>query len=133
MRAAPAGANAKLILVIADDPLVMEAMGGLLQKWGYEVLTAATERAALDKLAERRRTPDLIVCDYHLLRGTGVETIRRLRGALQIPALLVTSEFAGTELAQAWANDIHVVRKPTEPKMLRTMVRQLLDDSGGGE
>lgn|SRR5215469_2794879 len=133
MQAARAGANAKLILIIADDPLVMEAMGGLFQKWGYEVITAATESAAHARLAERRRPPDLIVCDYHLLSGTGVEATRRLRGALQIPAFLITSESAGPELARALANDIHVVRKPTDAKMLRRMLRQLLGGSGRGE
>ena len=50
-----------LIAVIDDDPLVLEAMAGLLRNWGYEVLTAATDRAALDALDERRRPPDLII------------------------------------------------------------------------
>jgi CheY-like chemotaxis protein len=133
MQAALAGASAKLILIIADDPLVMEAMGGLLQKWGYEVLTAATERDARARLAERRRSPDLIVCDYHLLSGTGVEAIARLRGGLQTPAFLITSEFAGAELTRALANDIHVVRKPVDAKLLRAMLRQLLSGSGEEE
>jgi CheY-like chemotaxis protein len=48
---------------IGDDPLVLEAMGELLRNWGYEVLTAATDRAAIGELAERGRPPDFIVCD----------------------------------------------------------------------
>jgi CheY-like chemotaxis protein len=129
MQAAPAGANAKLILVIADDPLVLEAMGGLLRMWGYEVLTAATERAARARLAERGRAPDLIVCDYHLSGATGVEAIRRVR-ALQIPAVLITSDVAAAEMAQAGTNDIHVMPKPSDAKMLRIMLRRLLGSSG---
>lgn len=128
-----AGSHAKLIVVIDDDRFVLEAMGGLLRKWGYEVLTAATERAALAQLAERRRAPDLIVCDYHLSDGaTGVEAIKRLRGALPIPAFLITSDAAAAETVQARAHDIHVVRKPANVKVLRALLRQVLSDPARG-
>jgi CheY-like chemotaxis protein len=134
MQAVRAGANAKLILVIDDDALVLEAMGGLFRLWGYEVLTAATERDAHARLAERRRAPDLIVCDYHLSGGaTGVEAIGRLRGALPIPAFLITSDVAAAELAQAAASGIHVVRKPADAKILRVTLRRLLGSSGREE
>jgi two-component system, sensor histidine kinase len=130
MQAARAGANAKLILVIDDDPLVLEAMGGLFRLWGYEVLTAATERAARARLAERRRAPDLIVCDYHLSGGaTGIEAIGRLRGALPIPAFLITSDVAVAESAEATASGIHVVHKPADAKILRATLRRLLGGS----
>jgi CheY-like chemotaxis protein len=93
-----------LIAVIDDDPFVLEAMAGLLRKWGYEVLTAATDRAALDTFDERRRPPDLIVCDYHLSNGlTGIEAIERLRNAFRIPAFLITGDAALAELPQAGA------------------------------
>jgi CheY-like chemotaxis protein len=128
MQSFQAGENAKLIAVIDDDPLVLEAMGGLLRKWGYDALTAATTRAALGELAERGRPPDLIVCDYHLSGGvTGIEAIARLRGAFRIPAFLITSEAAAAELAQAGALGIEVLRKPADPKILRAMLRQALD------
>lgn len=128
-----AGSHAKLIVVIDDDRFVLEAMGGLLRKWGYEVLTAATERAALAQLAERRRAPDLIVCDYHLSDGaTGVEAIKRLRGALPIPAFLITSDAAAAETVQASAHGIHVVRKPANVKVLRALLRQVLSDPARG-
>jgi CheY-like chemotaxis protein len=128
-----AGSHAKLIVVIDDDRFVLEAMGGLLRKWGYEVLTAATDRVALAQLAERRRAPDLIVCDYHLSDGvTGVEAIERLRGALPIPAFLITSDAAAAEAVQAGAQGIHVVRKPADVKVLRAMLRQVLSDPARG-
>ena len=63
MQSFQAGANAKLIAVTDDDPLVLEAMAGLFRNWSYEVLTAATQPVALGELAERGRPPDLIVCD----------------------------------------------------------------------
>ena len=131
MKSLQAASSAKLIAVIDDDPLVLEAIGGLLRNWGYQVLTAATDRSALGELAERGRPPDLIVCDYHLSGGVkGVEAIERLRDAFRIPAFLLTSDAAAAELAQTGALDIQVLRKPADPKILRANLRQALDGRG---
>jgi CheY-like chemotaxis protein len=92
-RTAPVG---KLVVVIDDDPLVLEATGGLLRSWGCFVVTAESCDEALESLAETEagRRPDLIVCDYQLSRGlTGVDAIERLRSAFgKIPALLVSAD-----------------------------------------
>src|SRR6516165_3830030 len=62
---------AKLVVVIDDDPLVLEATGGLLRSWGCCVVTAQSCDGALVCLAETEagRRPDLIVCDHQLSRG----------------------------------------------------------------
>jgi two-component system, sensor histidine kinase len=87
---------AKLVVVIDDDPLVLEATGGLLRSWGCCVVTAESCDEALVSLSETEagRRPDLIVCDYRLSRGlTGVDAIERLRSAFgKIPALLVSAD-----------------------------------------
>jgi two-component system, sensor histidine kinase len=92
-RTAPA---AKLVVVIEDDPLVLEATGGLLHSWGCDVVTAKSCDEALANLAETKagRRPDLIVSDYQLSRGlTGVDAVERLCSAFgKIPALLISAD-----------------------------------------
>src|SRR5262249_53419620 len=67
---APAfAAEGKVILIIDDAPMVLEGTSGLLGKWGYSVVSAASDEAALIKLAERQQRPDLIISDYHLANG----------------------------------------------------------------
>jgi two-component system, sensor histidine kinase len=87
---------AKLVVVIDDDPLILEATEGLLCSWGCCVVTAQSCDEALVRLAETEagRGPDVIVCDYQLSRGmTGVDAIERLRSAFgKIPALLVSAD-----------------------------------------
>ena len=46
MRTAPV---AKLVVVIEDDPLILEATGGLLHSWGCDVVTAKSCDEALAK------------------------------------------------------------------------------------
>jgi two-component system, sensor histidine kinase len=87
---------AKLVVVIDDDPLILEATEGLLRSWGCCVVTAQSCDEALVRLAETEagRGPDVIVCDYQLSRGmTGVDAIEMLRSAFgKIPALLVSAD-----------------------------------------
>jgi CheY-like chemotaxis protein len=56
-------AVAKLAVVIDDDPLILEATGGLLQSWGCCVVTAQSCEEALVRLAKTQagRRPD---CDH---------------------------------------------------------------------
>ena len=81
----------KLVVVIEDDPLVLEATGGLLRSWGCRVVAAESYGEAMTKLSEIGQRPDLIVCDYRLPQGpTGVDAIEMLRDAFEIPALLIS-------------------------------------------
>src|SRR5438874_10357094 len=93
MKTQSGAAGAKLVVVIEDDPLVLEATGGLLRSWGCQVIAAASYREALARLAEIGRRPDLIVCDYRLAKGeTGIDAIAGLRDAFEIPALLISAD-----------------------------------------
>jgi two-component system, sensor histidine kinase len=106
---------AKLVVVIEDDPLILEATGGLLRSWGCCVVTARSCDEALVSLAETEagRRPDLIVCDYRLSRGlTGVDAIERLRSAFgEIPALLISAD-ASSPRCEDGPRAYHLLHKP---------------------
>jgi len=119
----------KLVVVIDDDPLVLEAMCGLFRSWGYHLLVAGTDDEALAGVADRNRPPDLIVCDYHLSGGkTGIEVIEGLRTTLsaEIPAFLVSGDTSPELLRQARASGYHLLHKPVDPMSLRAMVSYVL-------
>jgi len=111
--------NRKLVVVIDDDPLVLEATGGLLRSWGCLVVTAESYGEALMHLAGIRRRPDLIVCDYRLSEGeTGVDAIEGLRNAFEIPALLIS----GDSNSPSGANDLNsynLLQKPVDAATFR--------------
>jgi len=101
--------------VIDDDPLVLEATGGLLRSWGCCVVTAQSCDGALVCLAETEagRRPDLIVCDHQLSRGlTGVDAIERLRSVFgKIPALLISAD-ASSPRCEVGPKAYHLLYKP---------------------
>jgi signal transduction histidine kinase/integral membrane sensor domain MASE1 len=122
--------SGKLIVVIDDDVLVLDSMRGLLRSWGCDVVTAASAHAALAGLAERGRTPDLIICDYRLSDGqNGIEAIEKLREAfkLSIPAFLISGDTAPELLREARESGYHLLHKPVRPRALRAMLGPFLN------
>jgi signal transduction histidine kinase/CheY-like chemotaxis protein len=114
----------KLIVVVDDDPLVLEGMGGLFRSWGCQVVTANSNDTALAALAKVNSKPDLIISDYHLPTGkTGIEVIEAMRVALsaQIPAFLISGDTNPEPLREAQAKGFHLLHKPVEPMALRAM------------
>ena len=136
-RLAPAAiidpAHGKLVVVIDDDSLVLDGMGGILRSWGCTVLTGDSEEEALRKIRAETRKPDLIISDYRLGNGkTGIEVTKRLREALGtgIPAFLISGDTAPERLRDASASGFQLLHKPVPPMRLRAMLNQLLKSRG---
>jgi signal transduction histidine kinase len=122
-------ADGKLVVVIDDDPLVLNGMSGLLQTWGYRVVSAGSDSAVLTSLDQYDQPPDLIISDYHLPDGkSGIEVIEHLRSAFSrpIPAFLISGDINPERLREARTSGYHLQHKPMEPMALRAMLNQLL-------
>ena len=116
--------TAKLVVVIDDDRLTLDAMGGLLRGWGYSVVVAVSDDEAIERLNGRR--PDMIISDYHLAEGkTGLQAIDRLRGAFTIPAMLITGNAAA---ARAQAGRYPLLFKPLDPALLEQALDRAFQD-----
>ncbi len=121
--------QSKLVVVIDDDPLVLQGMGDLIRSWGCSVVAGNTDSAVLAALARYDEPPDVIISDYHLRDGkTGIEVIGRLREALTspIPAFLMSGDTDPNPLRDAGANGYSLLHKPVDPAVLRAMLGQLL-------
>ena len=113
---------AKLVVVIDDDPLVLEATGGLLRSWGCRVVAAKSYGEAITRLAAVGERPDLIVCDYRLSHGTtGVDAVESLRNVFEIPALLISGDTnaASSDTVPAGYRLLH---KPVNAETFRAAV-----------
>src|SRR5208282_751963 len=81
------------VLAIDNEPRVLEGMRSLMSRWGCSVVTAhglAEAREALEAFG----APDVVIADYHLDQGDGVEAIRALREdcGRTVPAILATAD-----------------------------------------
>lgn len=111
----------KLIVVIEDDPLVLQATESLLRSWGCRVIAAESCGDAMSKLSQIGQRPDLIVCDYRLPRGpNGIDAIETLRGTSEIPALLVSADPTLPECNDG--GSYRLLHKPVNAATFRAML-----------
>lgn len=111
----------KLIVVIEDDLLVLQATESLLLSWGCRVIAAESCSDAMEKLSKIGQRPDLIVCDHRLPRGpSGIDAIEMLRGAFEIPALLVSADPTLPECSDG--SGYRLLHKPVSAATFRAML-----------
>jgi two-component system, OmpR family, response regulator len=81
------------ILVVDDEPSIVDAVATSLRYEGFDVEEATSGRAAL--VAAQERTPDLVVLDVMLPDLDGLEVTRRLRSdGMRAPVLFLTARDA---------------------------------------
>ncbi len=118
-----------LVVVIDNDPQVLEGMQSLLHSWNCRVLGAASAEAALCALDLGSRPADIIIADYHLDSGQyGTDAVARLRLAFGrgIPGLIITSDHSARLRAELRKAGFAVLAKPLAPSRLRALMSHLL-------
>jgi len=114
------------ILIVDDEPHILDVVRAYLAREGHEVLTATDGDAAIDLAADP--AIDLVVLDVMLPRRSGFEVLRELRSAgSMVPVVMLTARddvidrVAGLEIG---ADDY--VTKPFEPRELVARVSAVL-------
>lgn len=122
------------ILVVDDEPDLLELVAYNLRQAGHEVLTASDGVRALEMV--RARAPDVIVLDVMMPGLSGLEVARRLRsqtGTASIPIVMLTAraeERHEIEGLQAGADDY--VTKPFSMQVLLARVHAVARRAGPG-
>ena len=117
------------ILIVEDDPAVLETLQLLFDDEGHRTLVAADGQKALELAAQGSITPDLIVADYNLPKGlNGLEVIARLQGQAQhaIPAIILTGDISADSLREIAGHDCVHLNKPVRASELTRVAQRLL-------
>ncbi|HEX9794735.1 MAG TPA: response regulator transcription factor [Planctomycetota bacterium] len=124
---------AKTLLLVEDDPDLLEVLRLTFEREGYETVLASDGRQALE--LARRHQPDLVVLDVMLPGMDGIEICQALRGdpsLARVPVLMLTarSEEADVVLGLGVGADDYLA-KPARPRELAARVKALLRRSRG--
>jgi len=113
------------VLVVEDDPKIVNLLGLYLKREGFNVASAADGREALD--AATRIRPSLIILDLMLPHMDGVEVCRRLRAASDVPILMLTARVDELDklLGLSLGADDYVT-KPFSPREVVARVKTIL-------
>lgn len=117
------------ILIIEDDAALAKGMAFTLEKEGYQVKCLSTCAAGRKALAEE--TPNLILLDWNLPDGDGLELCREIRGKLDIPILMITArdmEIDQVMCLECGADDY--IAKPFSIAVLKARILALLRRQG---
>lgn len=102
-----------VLLIIDDDPGIIEVMAAYGEPWGWSVVSAGSLAEALDRLAT---LPHVIVLDWQLPDSEGLPSIAALRQRTTAPILMLTVRDQEADIIRALqlGADDYVV-KPFSP------------------
>jgi CheY-like chemotaxis protein len=113
------------ILVVDDEPSVLEVIKGLLEKDGHDVVTADSGRGGLDVLNEE--LPDLILMDVMMPGMDGWEAAKKIkkhRDTKDIPLAMLTVKSSAKDRAKSLGDikaDWHIAKPVTRERLLNTV------------
>jgi two-component system alkaline phosphatase synthesis response regulator PhoP len=113
------------ILVIDDEPSIVNLVSAYLKPEGYEVFTAADGNAGLK--AARAFKPDVIILDIMLPGMDGIELLTRLRRESDVYIILLTARTEETDrIVGLTVGADDYVTKPFSPRELVARVKGAL-------
>ena len=115
------------VLVVDDEPDIVEILRYNLQKQNFMVLTASN---GIDAVAIAiAEIPDLIILDVRMPGLSGIETCRKIRtfpSLKSTPVLFLTAdtdEYTSMSAIEAGGN--HFITKPIHPTILLNMIKEI--------
>jgi len=117
----------KKILVIDDEPHLVDVLANRLKASGYEVVTAVVGREGLEKAMKEK--PGLILLDVLMPDLDGFQVLRALKGAAEtqhIPVMILTVKKWGEDIQKMMtAGAIGHIVKPFDPKALLKKIEEV--------
>jgi two-component system, OmpR family, alkaline phosphatase synthesis response regulator PhoP len=113
------------VLAVENSPELLKLICGLLEKEGFDTLTATGGREALDKFAHDK--PDIVCLDIGLDDISGYDVCREMRKAdAELPILLVTSKSRTLDIGEGMeAGATEYIIKPFDLASFTALLREL--------
>ena len=121
-------AETKIVLVIDDDPDIIESVTTILTGKGYVVISATSGRQGFE--VAQKINPDLVLCDMMMEEmDSGMQAAQKIkRYNSEIPIYLVSSmadQIAATTQIREFGF-IGFIQKPVDPARLISIVQSIL-------
>lgn len=121
-------------LCIDNEPAVLAGMRTLLEGWGVIVLTASSASQAVEVVRQSAKPaggklgirPSIVLADYHLDQGIGLDAIAAVRTELRIdiPAIVITADHSPEVQRDLKERNLGLLRKPLKAAALRAILTQ---------
>jgi signal transduction histidine kinase len=114
------------VLVVDDDLLVRTSTAGILESWGCDVSVGEGLEEVWKEYSESHF--DLVICDYRLPDGNGLQLADRIKEHCEMPPafILVSGDTSPEILLAVNERGHHLLHKPVRPAKLRSLILFLL-------
>jgi hypothetical protein len=125
---ASAGGTGETILVVEDEPAMREVTRRILSRSGYQVITAANGREAIQAATSHDGGIDVLVTDIVMPQMLGQEAAERIRALRPGVKVLFMSGYTRGLLDSKGiaAGDVNLIEKPFTEESLLTRLRQVM-------
>ena len=118
----------KKILIVDDEPDILEFLSYNLQKEGFKIYTASDGKIGLEKTNKYK--PDLIIADVMMPNMDGIEMCEKIRSNKDFDNVLIlfltarSEDYTHIAVLESGADDF--ISKPIKPKLLVIKVKSIL-------
>jgi len=118
------GRDRDRVLVVDDSPIIREMLEEVLTDEGYAVDTAADGESGIALAAGHDYLA--IICDVHMPKMNGLETVRSIIGHRPTAKIIVTDSYPDRLAAQAHDEGaLCCLQKPFDLNELRSLIRRI--------
>jgi DNA-binding response OmpR family regulator len=118
-------ANGRKVLVIDDEPGIIEIVEANLEGDGFEVISASNGKEGLEKI--KREAPELVVLDVMMPEMDGWEVLRNLErdpGTAGLPVIMLTAKAADEDYIYGLEEGaVEYITKPFLPQELVNRIK----------
>ncbi|MEO1915764.1 MAG: response regulator [Myxococcales bacterium] len=127
--AEPMPTGNETILLAEDEPGVAEFLSMLLSEAGFEVISCADGREAVEQFHKHRDSLDLVLVDYRMPELNGLEVFERIHEVSpEIPVILMSGNIPARRIQALQQNGLcDVLRKPCSDSDVVKSVRRAID------
>jgi CheY-like chemotaxis protein len=116
------------VLIVEDDPLVLETTAAVVRSFGFSVRTAEDGFVALQIL--REVLPDMILCDLRMPGMSGFELLSIVRRRFpHIPTIAISGEYILANMPVGLLVDHFFQKGGYTPEQLLAKMKELIADS----
>jgi Na+/proline symporter/signal transduction histidine kinase len=115
------------VLCIDNEGDVLDGMRALLDGWGCKSVMAADTEEAIERLRGMEGLPSVILADYHLHAGTGVEAVKAIFSAIgrDVPVVFITADHTLEVQREIRGMGFVMLRKPLKAAQLRAILSRI--------
>lgn len=121
------GLNEQTVLLVDDEPLILDVCSAVLRNAGFRVFCASSGKAGLETFRLHQDEMDLVISDIVMPQLSGPDMTRVMLAAKpELRVLYMTGYGAATTIPSAADGSIHLISKPFTAEQLLQIVRASL-------